>query len=157
MKDIIDSLTYVLKKESNIDIDSLRKLESYINYPQWLATLNMFGWENSIGLGHSDRAALFPLNVTLLRLNGVMTNRKKFFSGNLALAATVRKRLDLPSSIDLQIATFITSNIHVRWNELNDDAKLARYKWLWVNFKGSLWKDLQALKESGKSLTSQKA
>lgn len=141
------ALLFVLGRESAIDFDGLRKQEGYINYPQWLATLQVFGWKNSMNLGSEDKAALFPLNVTVLRMHGIMKNRKKFFAMCLADAKMIRNKLSLPDTIDLQIAVFLTSNIWMDWDTLKEKERETRYQQLWVNFKGSLWIELQRKKD----------
>lgn len=147
LKNIISCLEFVLDKESGISFDQLRAQSSFINYPQWLATVNKFGWDNSLKFGPEDRAALFPLNITLLRMHGVMKNRRKYFQRAQEDAMIVRNRLSLPSAIDLQLSVFISSNIHVNWNKLDKKGKDERYSLLWVNFKGKLWIDLQRIKD----------
>lgn len=148
MNDIISCLEFVLRKESGITFDQLNKQAGFINYPQWLATVNRYGWSNSLDLGPEDRAALFPLNITLLRMHGIMKYRRKFFNAANVDATLIRNKLSLPSVFDLQLSAFISSNIHVNWSKLSKDGKDERYNLLWVNFKGKLWKELQRQRDA---------
>lgn len=142
INDLLACFIFVLKMESGLDLNGLKKDSEKINYPQWIMVLEVYGWRHAMKMHESDRSALFPLNLTLNRINGIVTHRKEHFEANNELAEQVRNALELPSTIDLQISALATSNMFINWNEIPEDEKMMRYKSLWVGFSGTLWKDL---------------